>query len=354
MQKEVITVAFVVLLLLVAVAKSEFNYTSTTSPDEGNIISGGFSFVNKAGGTWNHEHEDLWGVFRVYPQIKGSATRVDASTSAATLIKIIPSTRAVNPGESFTVDIAVTPNQPITEIKLDLCVEPSLIIINSVSHGAMFTENFACNIAAPEIGMVTINGLSAGEAVSTANTFATVHLTADSLKTGTSALHFSNVNVEGPKGEVSSDVNDGSVTIGQPPVFDTGYGTYPSIAGTHTGTIKPKRDIIVHALYTYSCLGTGGHSESVRIWDGTEIVADWKGYDGDWHTIQFSPHFVLLAGHIYHYCIRTGSYPEIIHEHAITNVYGTITCDGFADVNGRSYDDRIPAFRLEGEFMGAE
>jgi hypothetical protein len=326
------------------IVNSEFNYTSA-SPNEENIISGGFSSINEAGGTWKHEHEDLWGVVLGYPHITWSATRVGASTSATTLIKILPSQKTVNQGETFTVDIIVRPNQPINNVELDLKIDPSLLTINSVSHGVMFTKNIVSLIVEDS---VTIFGAPTEGTISTHGIFATVHMTADSRNTGTSTLHFSNVKVEGPEGEVRSAVNDGSVTVGQPPVFDTGYGTYPSIAGTYTGTIKPTQDIIVHELYTYSCPGTGGHSESVRIWDDIEIVADWHGYNGDWHSIQFSPHFVLLADHTYHYCIRTGSYPQIIHEPSLTNEYGTITCEEFVDVNGRSYDDWIPAFRLDG------
>ncbi|MCK4347823.1 MAG: DUF5060 domain-containing protein, partial [Thermoplasmatales archaeon] len=50
-------------------------------------------------------------------------------------------------------------------------------------------------------------------------------------------------------------------------VFDTGKGTYPSIFGTHNGTIKPTDDIKVQKMYTYPCSGTGGHSEYVKIWN---------------------------------------------------------------------------------------
>ena len=41
-----------------------------------------------------------------------------------------------------------------------------------------------------------------------------------------------------------------------PSVFDTGSGTYPSIIGTHNGTITPSYNISVSKLYTYACVGT--------------------------------------------------------------------------------------------------
>lgn len=330
------------------IVNSKFNYTPTP-PDTENTIAGVFTSSRETEGTWKHKHEDLWGVVRVYPLITWSATRVDAATSAAARIAILPIQKTVNLGETFTVDIAVTPNQPITEIKLDLRVDPSLLTVNSVTKGGMFTDNFgSCNVD----DTFTIFGFATGGAISTPGTFATVNLTADPKNSGTSALQISNVDVECPEGKVISDVHEGNVTVRQPPVFDTGYGTYPSIAGTHTGTITPKRDMTVYELYTYSCPGTGGHSESVRIWDDTEVVADRESYTRDWRNIRFSPQFVLLAGRTYHYRIRTGSYPQIIHERSLTNEFGTINCTEFVDVNGRSYDDRIPAFRLEGGVYG--
>ncbi|MCK4733325.1 MAG: hypothetical protein KAT65_12800, partial [Methanophagales archaeon] len=64
--------------------------------------------------------------------------------------------------------------------------------------------------------------------------------------------------------------------------FDTGNGTYPSIMGTHNGTITPNVTIYsVSRLYTYPCTGTGGHSESVAFFNSTteEEIANgtWNG-----------------------------------------------------------------------------
>ena len=132
-------------------------------------------------------------------------------------------------------------------------------------------------------------------------------------------------------------------------VFDTGPGTYPSISGTHNGTITPNQTITVSKLYTYPCSGTGGHSEHVRIWNDTwaGIEASWAGYLGDWHNITFSESFTLVANETYNYTIRTGSYPQIIHESPSNATGGTITCGKFIDANGRIYYDWIPAIRLE-------
>ena len=129
--------------------------------------------------------------------------------------------------------------------------------------------------------------------------------------------------------------------------FDTGNGTYPSISGTHTGTIIPYSDINVSKLYTYSCPGTGGHSEYVWIHGGgVNETASWNGYRGDWHNISFARSFTLRAGVKYNYTIITGSYPQIIHEDRKEVKGGIITCNQFTDANGRTYNNWIPAIRL--------
>ena len=131
--------------------------------------------------------------------------------------------------------------------------------------------------------------------------------------------------------------------------FDTGYGTYPSIAGTHDGTITPYQTILVNRLYTHPCSGTGGHAESVKIWRGSETIveAQWEGYQGDWQNITFDAPVVLEADKTYYYTIRTGSYPQIIHESSKEVAGGAITCTAFVDLNGKGYDNWIPAIKLE-------
>jgi len=131
-------------------------------------------------------------------------------------------------------------------------------------------------------------------------------------------------------------------------VFDTGTGTYPSIAGTHTGTITPNQDITVQKMYTYPCIGTGGHTEYVRIYGyGIDKNASWTGYSGDWHNLTFAQPFKLEAGEIYDFTIRTGSYPQIIHESSKEVTGGIINCTSFVDANEKTYNNWIPAIRLE-------
>jgi parallel beta-helix repeat protein len=140
-------------------------------------------------------------------------------------------------------------------------------------------------------------------------------------------------------------------------LFDTGEGTYPSIMGVHKGYFTPNHKISVHQIYTYPCAGTGGHSEYVAFYDesGNEIAnAHWDGYQGDYHDISFDGHLTLYQGVVYSYEIRTGSYPQIIHNQTFSDEYGTINCTSFVDANGRSHTNWIPAIRLEGYFVSEE
>ncbi|MDI6811585.1 MAG: lamin tail domain-containing protein [archaeon] len=133
-------------------------------------------------------------------------------------------------------------------------------------------------------------------------------------------------------------------------IFDTGFGTYPSIMGTHNGTIRPSHDVIVNRMFTYPCAGTGGHSENVRFYNDTwSVEANWTGYQGaaDYHYIVFDNSFTLKAGVDYNYIIKTGSYPQIHHNRTLAVQDGEITCTSFVDANGKRYDDWIPAIKLE-------
>lgn len=133
--------------------------------------------------------------------------------------------------------------------------------------------------------------------------------------------------------------------------FDTGSpeNPYPSIRGTHRGTIIPSRNVSFSRVYTYSCPGTGGHSEYVAFYEHDTLLAygTWHGYHSDYHNVTISPSITLLKDHEYTYTIKTGSYPQILHEHSANVTGGIITCIEFIDVNGKKYTNWIPAITLE-------
>ena len=136
-------------------------------------------------------------------------------------------------------------------------------------------------------------------------------------------------------------------------IFDTHApaNPYPSIMGRHEGEIIPLCNINVSKLYTYPCTGTGGHTEYIKIWNETTgdcAEAYWDGYSEDYHNISLNRTLTLKKGVIYNYTIKTGSYPQIIHEESKDVTGGTITCTKFVDANGKEHNDWIPAIRLWG------
>ena len=130
--------------------------------------------------------------------------------------------------------------------------------------------------------------------------------------------------------------------------FDTGPGSYPSVAGTHNGSITPYQTITVQGVYIYPSAGTGGHGEYVRIYNTSGVIAEasWNGYVGDWHNLTFNNSFTLYANETYNYTIRTSSYPQIIHASSHNATGGVITCEEFVDVDGKRHENWIPAVRL--------
>ena len=162
-----------------------------------------------------------------------------------------------------------------------------------------------------------------------------------------------NVVIQGDDGDCMMPSNAFLVISYQTPTpisFDTGSpeNPYPSIFGTHNGTITPKYDITVSRMYTYPCTGTGGHSEYIQIWNATEwaVNASWNGYKDDWHNISFDAPFTLEAGETYKYTIKTGSYPQIHHGEELEVDSGIIRCTKFTDANGKIYYDWISAIKL--------
>ena len=149
------------------------------------------------------------------------------------------------------------------------------------------------------------------------------------------------------------DGNTDTVTVeikAAVPTIDTGQSPnpYPSIFGTHNGTIVPANDITASKIFVYPCVGTGGHAEYVRIWgNGVDAHATWNGYGGeDWNILHFNRTFTLEAEKEYNFTIKTGSYPQIFHEEVLETLDGSIVrCEEFVDANGKRHK-WIPAFKI--------
>ena len=269
-----------------------------------------------------------------------------------TVLIVSPVEGTVRLGETLNVKIIVIPNKPIKGIKLELHFDPSLFDHVVIREGELFPESKASFASIIEHDKVTITGFfNDDQRVTSRGVFAYVTLIANSTNFGTSVLRLSDVEVTGDGEELPFITVDGRIRV-IPTSFVTTLSScsYPSIPGVHEGTITPSVTITnISRLFTYPCPGTCGHSEEITLWNDTwNITARRDKSESDWHVIEFPHSFSLIANHIYHYSIRTGSYPLIIHRHTFTNSYGTINCTSFRDVNGNVYDDWIPAIKLEG------
>lgn len=285
---------------------------------------------------------------------------VNGSEAEGAIARVEPSYQTVSSGETFSVDIYVDPKGNTT-VAADFILRFNNTLLNatSITNGTFFS-----GFATMEYGKGinnTAGRVDYGEAiwpigdvgVTIPGTLATITFQVIAER-GISELDFEKVTLSDPLGIKISNVTviNGTVEIGANVFFDTGMSEnpYPSISGTHNGTIKSGRTIAVNRIYTYSCAGTGGHTEYARIWgNGVDAHATWSGYAGDWHNLSFDSTFTLEPGVEYNYTIRTGSYPQIIHaqsgeEYNATG--GKIKCTEFVDANGKRYTNRIPAFRL--------
>jgi len=172
----------------------------------------------------------------------------------------------------------------------------------------------------------------------------------------TSTMNMSFIELANPNPDVrvgrTVPARNGTFTVTSTGSFDTGEqeNPYPSISGIHNGSLILNHAMVVNKIFTYSCPGTGGHSEYVDFYNSTtgEEIANgtWNGYSEDWHNITFKEPFVLQAGTSYNYTLRTGSYPQIIHTSEYNATGGKITCTKFTDANGEEYYNGIAAIRL--------
>ena len=254
------------------------------------------------------------------------------------------------------VNITNAQNGPIAGIGFNISYNKSVINVVGIQAGSLASDwDFSTGYANYSWGTavaIVFNG--SGTEIGDGSRGPTVILNFSVVGApgATSPMNITDIQLSDLSGNVgTAPAKNGTFTISK--IFDTEAPTnpYPSIFGLHNGTIKPDVTIAVSKLYTYSCEGTGGHTEYARIWNnsGLDVTATWKGYKGDWHNITFNRTFVLHKNETYNYTMRTGSYPQIHHTDALPTANGWINCTEFTDANGHSYSytNWIPAIRLQ-------
>ncbi|MGC9444666.1 MAG: cohesin domain-containing protein [Candidatus Methanospirareceae archaeon] len=282
-----------------------------------------------------------------------------AITVAIPVVSIEPQSQEVTSGAIFTITVAVKNVTDMGGNQVTVNFDPQAMRVVTIMEGS-FLKWAGTTIGAGMEQIDNNNGsvtflyalTTYGAQVSGSGSLATIEFTADPSCEGQFGITLSNVLFANGMGSQLQPIAlaNGSVMLALAPdhFFDTRSGTYPSIPGTHTGTITPSQDIAISGLYTYPCPNTGGHTEYVKIWNSTnwDVTATWNGYTSDWHNLSFNNSFTLFANQTYNYTIRTGSYPQIIHESPWNATGGVITCEEFVDINGKRHKEWIPAIRL--------
>jgi len=150
-----------------------------------------------------------------------------AVAASNAVVSVTAPSGTLSPGQQFTVNISVTPNNAIAGMQLNLTYNPSIVTANSVTEGNLLNQGGASTyFNAGQIDNVagTITGvfgaiISPGQTVATAGTFAVITMTAGS-NGGNCTLTLSNVVVGDINGNsVPVTVNNGTVTVDRPPVL---------------------------------------------------------------------------------------------------------------------------------------
>jgi hypothetical protein len=271
---------------------------------------------------------------------------------------LVPQNSTGSYGEDTPVELWVTYNDTCLThgafgYQVDIHFNPGCVNVTAANFSdSPFTTNAFTPYAS---GVVRVGGINFGAGAISSGTYrmATLTLHGESVEGCTCDVWFdTNVVSDTDMKPIANAYTNGTYTGAvQPQIFDTGapIKPYPSISGTHNGTITPNKNISVNYLYTYPCVGTGGHTEFAKIWNETEgvcAIANWSGYRGDYHNISFNTTLTLKECVVYSYTIRTGSYPQIHHTPVLPTATGWINCTEFTDANGRRYNNWIPAIKL--------
>ena len=167
-------------------------------------------------------------VFSIMILIMLSSTFPVPADDSSTEIQVLPQTQNVSPGENFTVNINITPAQPIRGVEFKLSFNPSLLHADSVTEGNLFdgyNTLFNSGTIDNENGVITqvYSAILGKGNTSTPGTFATIGFTA--IQTGNSPLHLFDVRITNETDYVTVTINDGIVKIliagNNPPMFSS-------------------------------------------------------------------------------------------------------------------------------------
>ncbi|WP_445475397.1 PKD domain-containing protein [Methanococcoides methylutens] len=148
------------------------------------------------------------------------------SNSTATEVTLEPSTQIVTAGESFTVDVFVTPDTEIAGLQFDLEFDSSKIQIDSVSEGRFLNQNgistfFNSGNIDNTVGILSdVYGSAIGpSSMLSSESFATITMSVKEQATNTSTIFLKNVIISDPSGNLLDfQVTDLILIINEVPV----------------------------------------------------------------------------------------------------------------------------------------
>ena len=218
--------------------------------------------------------------------------------SAATTVEIIPSSKTVDQGEVFTVDIQVTPDRPLRGVQVDLSYGDSLLGSASATDGAMFDNFVAPTAGAGILSQMAGYQMPSQGAVSAQGNLAAVQFTASSTNAGTTQLDLSGVKVTDENGdELSAEdvtVIGGSVTVTGTGSTTTVVKIIPQSKTVDQGEVftvdiqvtpdRPLRGVQVDLSYGDSLLGSASATDGAMFDNfvaptaGAGILSQMAGY----------------------------------------------------------------------------
>jgi hypothetical protein len=149
--------------------------------------------------------------------------------------------KEVTPGEQFTINIIVEPNNPIAGAQFNMIFNPSLVTVNNVSKGNLFSKNNASTYFIP--GTInnssgTITGVAeaiigTGQTISESGILAVITMTAGSTL-GSCPLNLSSVIIGDVNGQpLLTNMINGNITIANMALTNmTAASTTPAMATT--------------------------------------------------------------------------------------------------------------------------
>ncbi|MDO8724849.1 MAG: putative Ig domain-containing protein [Candidatus Methanoperedens sp.] len=142
-------------------------------------------------------------------------------------VVVIPSTQIITPGATFNINVSIDPQgTAIAGAQLNIAFNSSLIRVNSITEGNLFTQRgantfFNDGTINNSTGTVinTFNAIIGRYNVTTLGNFIIINATVIGTY-GTSGINLSNVKISDPNGNpVALNVSNGSVMLNRAPVL---------------------------------------------------------------------------------------------------------------------------------------